>query len=182
MSTPKHHLNRYQARHPNCIIHCDNTDSIHRANLKYILVSPYPTLFLAISCYCPLTAIISALISFNRKWWQNQSDAWSGSPGAWFWMFMLNPWHSWIFRRTAAVCIRLSRRKGEISQAKYEMSYLLTLWYKRILNTCYVIAEYEQSLIDAAYSVNVSIYGINPNAEFDQYMNDAAYSVIITTE
>ena len=37
-------------------------------------------------------------------------------------------------------------------------------------------------MIDAAYSVNVSIYGINPIAEFDQYMIDAAYSVIITTE
>ena len=62
------------------------------------------------------------------------------------------------------------------------MSYLRTLWYKRILNICYVIAKYEQSLIDAAYSVNVSIYGINPIAEFGRYMIDAAYSVIITTE
>ena len=41
------------------------------------------------------------------------------------------------------------------------------------------IAEYELSLIDAAYSVNVYIYGMNPIVEIDQYMIDAAYSVII---
>ena len=40
-----------------------------------------------------------------------------------------------------------------------------------------LIAEYQQSLIDAAYSVNVDIYGMNLIAEYQQSLIDAAYSV-----
>ena len=40
-----------------------------------------------------------------------------------------------------------------------------------------LIAEYQQSLIDAAYSVNVNIYGMNLIAEYQQSLIDAAYSV-----
>ena len=43
----------------------------------------------------------------------------------------------------------------------------------------YIALEYEQSLIDAAYSVNEYIYGINLIAENDQSMTDAVYSVAI---
>ena len=145
----------------------------------------YGTVIWAISCYCPLTddyfcpsscSFIQPKMMAKPVWCLIRVTR------GLVLNVMQNPWHSWIFRRTAAVCIRLSRRKGAIRQAKYEMSYLRTRWYKRILNICQVIAEYEQPLIDAAYSVNVSIYGINPIAEFDQYMIDAAYSVIITTE
>ena len=38
-------------------------------------------------------------------------------------------------------------------------------------------ADYEQSLIDAAYSLNVYIYGMILIAEYDQSMTDAVYSV-----
>ena len=44
------------------------------------------------------------------------------------------------------------------------------------------IGEYEQSLIDAAYSVNVYIYGMNLIAEYDKSMTDVVYSVVIITE
>ena len=40
-----------------------------------------------------------------------------------------------------------------------------------------LIAEYQQSLIYAAYSVNVNIYGMNLIAEYQQSLIDAAYSV-----
>ena len=41
------------------------------------------------------------------------------------------------------------------------------------------IAEHQQSLIDAAYSVNGNIYGMNLIAEYQQSLIDAAYSVIV---
>ena len=71
---------------------------------------------------------------------------------------------------------------AEYGQSMADAGKLMKLIPLRYFYGINRIWEYEQSLIDSAYSVNVYIYGMNLIAEYDQSMTDAVYSVVILTE
>ena len=71
---------------------------------------------------------------------------------------------------------------AEYGQSMADAGVLMKLIALRYFYGINRIWEYEQSLIDSAYSVNVYTYGMNLIAEYGQSMTDAVYSVVIITE